>query len=254
MTSSSAAPTNPSPATEAGYLSVRNISVSYGKVQAVSNVSFDIPRGEVFALLGANGAGKSTIINTISGLLRPSPGEIIFDSKRLTSRKPHEIVGLGVCQVPEGRRIFASLTVEENLEVAGYLRRQDGNGVQRFDRVYDLFPKLGELRQQYGGTLSGGEQQMLAIGRALMAEPKLLMLDEPSLGLAPIILGRIWETLHTLKGDLTVLLVEQNFAMALEVADRGAVLEHGSIRKEGLAADLAEDPALVDLYLGESLP
>jgi branched-chain amino acid transport system ATP-binding protein len=253
VTSSSPAPTNLSPATEAGYLSVRNISVSYGKVEAVSNVSFDVPRGEVFALLGANGAGKSTIINTISGLLRPSPGEIFFDSKRLTSRKPYEIVGLGVCQVPEGRRIFASLTVEENLEVAGYVRRQAGNSASRFARVYDLFPRLGQLRQQYGGTLSGGEQQMLAIGRALMAEPKLLMLDEPSLGLAPTICDRIWETLHTLKGDLTVLLVEQNFAMALEVADWGAVLEHGSIRKEGPAVDLAEDLALADLYLGESL-
>lgn len=236
-------------------LSVRNTSVNYGHVAAIVNVSITVRSGEIFALLGANGAGKSTTINMISGLTPPHTGSVELAGVGVISRrKPHEVAALGVAQVPEGRRIFPKLTVHENLEVAGYLRRHDVDVATQCERIYGVFPELARMRERAGGALSGGEQQMLAIGRALMSEPKVLMLDEPSLGLAPMVVDRIWEIVVSLRGETTVILVEQNYVRALEIADSAAVLEHGSIQLQGPASTVAKDPVLSDLYLGGAMP
>jgi branched-chain amino acid transport system ATP-binding protein len=232
-------------------LMVRDASVSYGRVAAVVNISFSVAAGQIFALLGANGAGKSSTINMISGLKAPASGSVeLAGAGVISRRKPHDIVRLGISQVPEGRRILPKLTVHENLEVAGYLRRREHSLAAQCDRIYETFPELARMRGRMGGALSGGEQQMLAIGRALMSDPKVLMLDEPSLGLAPMLVDRIWAILQSLRGQLTVILVEQNYARALEIADVAAVLNHGSIERQGPADVLAQDSSLSDLYLG----
>lgn len=231
-------------------LKVEDINVYYGAIHAVKGVSFEVGEGEVVSLIGANGAGKSTILKTVSGLLRSRTGSISFQGQNLGTVPPHKMVGQGMAHVPEGRRIFLQMTVEENLEMGGYSRAgsEIDPGIQR---VYEQFPRLKERRRQVAGTLSGGEQQMLAMGRALMSSPKLLMLDEPSMGLAPILVDQIFEIIQTLHRDgVTILLVEQNAQMALSVADRGYVLETGRIRKTAPAADLLADEDVKKAYLG----
>jgi branched-chain amino acid transport system ATP-binding protein len=231
-------------------LSVRDISVFYDAIHAVKGLSFSVARGESVALLGANGAGKTTTLKTISGLLRPRSGTIEFEGRALERIEPHDIVRLGVVQVPEGRKIFQRLTVLENLVTGAYTRPVDSIRVD-LEQVLTLFPRLKERRTQVAGTLSGGEQQMLAIGRALMARPKMLLLDEPSMGLSPRLVEQIFETVVTInRQGVTLLLVEQNAAMALEVCQRGYVLETGTIILEGAAQDLAENDLVRRAYLG----
>lgn len=231
-------------------LKVEDINVYYGAIHAVKGVSFEVGEGEVVSLIGANGAGKSTILKTVSGLLRSRTGSITFQGQNIGSVPAHKMVGQGMAHVPEGRRIFLQMTVEENLEMGGY-SRAGGEIYPGIQRVYQQFPRLKERRRQVAGTLSGGEQQMLAMGRALMSSPKLLMLDEPSMGLAPILVDQIFEIIQTLHRDgVTILLVEQNAQMALSVADRGYVLETGRIRKTAPAADLLADEDVKKAYLG----
>ena len=231
-------------------LSVKDIHVYYGAIHAVKGVSLEVNEGEVVTLIGANGAGKSTVLNTISGLLRAKSGTIDFMGTPINTMAPNKIVQLGLAQCPEGRRVFAHMTVEENLEMGAYTRPNstiEGN----LEHVYELFPRLKERRKQVGGTLSGGEQQMLAMGRAMMSEPKLLMLDEPSMGLAPILVEQIFEIIQNLhKAGTTILLVEQNAQAALSVADRGYVLETGKIVTTGTGAELLSSPAIKKAYLG----
>ena len=231
-------------------LSVNDIHVYYGAIHAVKGVSLEVNEGEVVTLIGANGAGKSTVLNTISGLLRAKSGTIDFMGTPINTMAPNKIVQLGLAQCPEGRRVFAHMTVEENLEMGAYTRPNstiEGN----LEHVYELFPRLKERRKQVGGTLSGGEQQMLAMGRAMMSEPKLLMLDEPSMGLAPILVEQIFEIIQNLhKAGTTILLVEQNAQAALSVADRGYVLETGKIVTTGTGAELLSSPAIKKAYLG----
>ena len=231
-------------------LSVNDIHVYYGAIHAVKGVSLEVNEGEVVTLIGANGAGKSTVLNTISGLLRAKSGTIDFMGTPINTMAPNKIVQLGLAQCPEGRRVFAHMTVEENLEMGAYTRPNstiEGN----MAHVYDLFPRLKERRKQIGGTLSGGEQQMLAMGRAMMSEPKLLMLDEPSMGLAPLLVEQIFDIILSLnKAGTTILLVEQNAQMALSIADRAYVLETGNIFKEGSADMLMHDDAVRKAYLG----
>jgi len=233
-------------------LEVRDLDVYYGNIRAVAGVSLTVGDGETVCLIGSNGAGKSTILRTISGLLRPRRGEILYNGHALTTLSPFQIVGLGVAHCPEGRHIFGSLTVHENL-VMGAVQRKAGPEVTAdLDKVYGLFPRLAERRSQTAATLSGGEQQMLAIGRALMRRPSLLLLDEPSLGLAPIIVDTIFQVIAEMKkSGLTILLVEQNAHRALEVADRGYVLETGRIVAQGTAAEFLADADLARAYLGE---
>ncbi len=231
-------------------LKVEDINVYYGAIHAVKGVSFEVNEGEVVTLIGANGAGKSTILKTVSGLLRSRTGSITFDGQNIGNMPAHKMVGQGMAHVPEGRRIFLQMTVEENLEMGGYSRAgsEIDPGIQR---AYELFPRLKERRRQVAGTLSGGEQQMLAMGRALMSGPKLLMLDEPSMGLAPILVDQIFEIIQNLhQAGVTILLVEQNAQMALSVADRGYVLETGRIRKTAPAAALLADEDVKKAYLG----
>jgi branched-chain amino acid transport system ATP-binding protein len=231
-------------------LEVRNLSVSYDAIQAVKNISFSLGQGEMVALLGANGAGKTTTLKTISGLLRARAGSIVFEGRALEKIEPHEIVRLGVAHVPEGRKIFHRLTVLENLKTGAYIRKANSIG-EDLDLVLTLFPRLKERRGQPAGTLSGGEQQMLAIGRGLMARPKLLLLDEPSMGLSPLLVEQIFETIKTINAQgVTILLVEQNAAMALEICRRGYVLETGNIILEGPAAELAQSDLVKQAYLG----
>jgi branched-chain amino acid transport system ATP-binding protein len=212
-----------------------------------------IDEGEIVTLIGANGAGKSTTLRTISGLLRPRQGQITLRGKQIVGMRPHEIVGLGICQSPEGRRVFARMTVQENLEMGAFLRVGAAGLADDYERVYTLFPRLRERVAQQAGTLSGGEQQMLAMGRALMAAPKILLLDEPSMGLAPILVEQIFEIIKTInKQGTTVLLVEQNALMALGVANRGYILQTGEIVLTDDAAALARNPAVRDAYLGGS--
>ena len=231
-------------------LKVDNINVYYGAIHAIKGISFHVEEGEVVTLIGANGAGKSTTLQTISGLLRSRTGSVEFMGENISRLPPHKILERGLAQVPEGRRIFLQMTVMENLEMGAYTRR-DGSQAAELEKVFDQFPRLAERRKQIAGTLSGGEQQMLAIGRALMSQPKLLMLDEPSMGLAPILVEQIFDIIRRLheKGT-TILLVEQNAQMALSVADRAYVHETGSISLSGTGAELLESDEVRKADLG----
>ncbi|MDP1804444.1 MAG: ABC transporter ATP-binding protein [Acidimicrobiales bacterium] len=232
-------------------LEVRDLRVAYGQIEAVRGVSFDVDAGHVVALIGSNGAGKTTTLRTLSGLHRPSAGEVRFDGKRIEHLPAHEIVALGVAHAPEGRRLFHRMTIRDNMDLGAY-RRNDGEVEADVRMVYDMFPVLAERRTQAAGTLSGGEQQMLAIGRALMSRPRLLMLDEPSMGLSPLVMRTIFSTLAELKSrGTTLLLVEQNAQAALGLADHGHVLETGRLVLSGTGADLLRDEGVRKAYLGE---
>jgi branched-chain amino acid transport system ATP-binding protein len=232
-------------------LEVRGLVAGYGGITAIKGIDLRVGDGEIVTLIGSNGAGKSTTLRAISALVRPRSGAIAFAGQPIERRKPHEIVRLGISQVPEGRGIFSRLTVRENLQLGAFQRR-DGDVSQDFDRVLALFPRLLERLSQHAGTLSGGEQQMLAIGRALMARPRLLLLDEPSMGLSPILVETIFSTISQIRAQgATILLVEQNAALALEIADRAYVIESGSIVLEGAGSDLANDDSVRKAYLGE---
>ena len=235
----------------AALLEVRDLHVAYGQIDAVRGVSFDVDAGQVVALIGSNGAGKTTTLRTLSGLQRASGGEVRLDGDRIDRLPAHEIVARGVAHAPEGRRLFPRMTIRENLDLGAY-RRRDGEVEADVAMVYDLFPILAERRAQAAGTLSGGEQQMLAIGRALMSRPRLLMLDEPSMGLSPLVMRTIFSTLSELKTrGTTLLLVEQNAQAALGLADSGHVLETGRIVLSGTGADLLRDEGVRKAYLGE---
>jgi branched-chain amino acid transport system ATP-binding protein len=231
-------------------LQVEDLRVAYGGIEALRGISFDVDEGEIVTLLGANGAGKTTTLRTVSGLLKPKAGAISFDGQRIDGTPPHVMVRIGIGHVPEGRRIFARMTVRENLLMGAYHRRDDLGA--DLDRVLELFPVLRERESQHGGTLSGGEQQMLAIGRALMGRPRLLLLDEPSMGLAPMIVARIFDIIREINQQgTTVLLVEQNAAQALRLATRGYVLETGEVVMTDAAAALLADDRVREAYLGE---
>ncbi|WP_366924239.1 ABC transporter ATP-binding protein [Metallumcola ferriviriculae] len=235
-------------------LKIENLHINYGHVHALKGVSLEVGEGEIVTLLGANGAGKTTTLRAISGLLKAVKGDVLFNGDSLKTVKAHDRVELGISQSPEGRRVFSTLTVHENLSLGAYSRRKkDWNVVEKTRRfVYDLFPRLEERKNQTAGTLSGGEQQMLAIGRALMAKPKLMLLDEPSLGLAPLLVQNIFKTIREInKQGVTILLVEQNARAALKVASRGYVLETGNCVLSGSADDLLADEAVRKAYLGE---
>ena len=231
-------------------LQVENLTVDYGSIHALKAISFEVQEGEIVTLIGANGAGKSTTLNTIAGLLRSSSGSIRFLGEELGKVPAHKIVPKGLALVPEGRRVFLQMSVRENLEMGAYARGGD-KIAQGIERAYSLFPRLKERRSQIAGTLSGGEQQMLAMGRALMSSPQLLMLDEPSMGLAPILVDQIFEIIQNLhKSGVTILLVEQNAQAALSVADRGYVLETGKLVASGSGQELLASPAIKKAYLG----
>ncbi len=231
-------------------LSVRDLHVSYGAIKAVRGISFDIEEGEIVTLIGANGAGKSSTLNCIAGLFRPVGGEVEFKGQSIVGVKPHKIVERGLALCPEGRRVFTRMSVAENLDMGGYTRSDDENA-KTLEAVYEHFPRLRERVGQSAGTMSGGEQQMLAMGRALMSRPDLLMLDEPSMGLAPILVDEIFSIIKELnKLGTTILLVEQNASMALSIADRGYVLETGTISKTGTGAALLHDDDVKRAYLG----
>ena len=232
-------------------LEVRDIDVFYGDVQVVFGLELRVEEGEVVSIIGGNGAGKSTLLKTISGLMQPAKGEIAFEGKAIHNRPPEEVVERGIVQVPEGRRLFSLMSVQDNLIVGAYNKRADGQRQQTLEMVYQLFPRLRERLAQMAMTLSGGEQQMVAIGRGLMALPKLLMLDEPSLGLAPILIKSIFETVRKIADQgTTVLLVEQDVKNSLNLSDRGYVLEHGRTVMEGPARELLENPHIRSAYLG----
>ncbi len=232
-------------------LEVENLNVFYGAIQALHGISFHVNKGEIVTLIGANGAGKTTTLRTISGLQRPHPGKVVFMGEDITWAKPHEIVKKGIVHVPEGRRIFSALTVKENLEMGAFIRNDPKAIKESMEKVFEHFPRLKERLGQLGGTLSGGEQQMLAIGRALMSDPKLLLLDEPSMGLAPILVDEIFEILQDINArGVSVLLVEQNARKALSIADRGYVLETGYINIQGNAEELSKNPRVKEAYLG----
>jgi branched-chain amino acid transport system ATP-binding protein len=233
-------------------LAIKDLHVSYGPIKAIKGISIEVPDKAIVTLIGANGAGKTTLLRTISGLIKAKSGSITFADKELSTLPPHEVVKLGLAQSPEGRMIFANLTVQENLKMGAYLRK-DTDGIEKdMEYVFAIFPRLKERIAQAGGTLSGGEQQMLAIGRALMSQPKILLLDEPSLGIAPILVRTIFDKILEINANLgvTILLVEQNANMALAVAHKGYVLENGKIVLEGLAKDLAENEEVKKAYLG----
>jgi branched-chain amino acid transport system ATP-binding protein len=232
-------------------LELRDVTVSYGRIDALKGINLSIRAGEIVALIGANGAGKSTTLMAISGVAALRGGTVLYDGSPLSGRPAHEIVGLGVSQVPEGRRIFGRMTVRENLEMGAFSRSKQ-ELAEDVDRAFEMFPMLAERNRQLGGTLSGGEQQMLAIGRALMSRPRLLLLDEPSLGLAPIIVSRIFKIIAEInERGTTILLVEQNAKAALRLANRAYVMETGRIVMEGAAAMLEKDPGIKKAYLGE---
>jgi branched-chain amino acid transport system ATP-binding protein len=235
----------------APFLEVKGLTVRYGNVEALHGIDLQVRQGEIVTILGANGAGKTTTLQTISGLLRPAAGEILFEGQPAHLVKAHQLVRKGIAQSPEGRRIFGTLTVKENLDLGAFTRSDHAEIQASRDRVYALFPVLAERQGQLAGTLSGGEQQMLAIGRALMAKPRLLLLDEPSLGLAPLLVRAIFQVIREINAQgVTVLLVEQNARAALKLAHRGYVMEVGRIVHEGPAADLAADPKVLNAYLG----
>lgn len=232
-------------------LEVKNLDVFYGDVQVIFDLSLRVEEGEVVSIIGGNGAGKSTLLKTISGLMHPTRGEITFENQAIHRSSPENIVEFGIVQIPEGRRLFTLMSVEDNLIVGAYNKRADSEKEGRLGEVYQLFPRLAERKTQMAMTLSGGEQQMVAIGRGLMAKPKLLMLDEPSLGLAPILIKNIFETVRKIATQgTTVLLVEQDVKHSLSLSDRGYVLEHGRIAMEGSAKELLENPHIKTAYLG----
>jgi branched-chain amino acid transport system ATP-binding protein len=232
-------------------LQLRQVHAAYGRIHALKGVSIEVAQGEIVTLLGANGAGKSTALRAISGLVRPREGEILFRDRPIHQRRPHEIAALGLGHVPEGRRIFPTLSVEENLDLGAYVEPDRRTVRERKERVLAMFPRLAERRRQGGGTLSGGEQQMLAIGRALMQDPELLLLDEPTMGLAPVLVDSVFDVVVELnRAGKTILLVEQNAWHALRIAHRGYVLETGTITLEGPAAELAGNPSVRASYLG----
>jgi branched-chain amino acid transport system ATP-binding protein len=232
-------------------LEVNELNVFYGAIHALQGISFHVEKGEIVTLIGANGAGKSTTLNTLSGLVRARAGSIKFNDQEITTTPPYDIVSMGVVQVPEGRKIFAPLTVMENLDMGAFTRKDPASIKQSRERVFKSFPRLKERLTQYGGTLSGGEQQMLAMGRGLMAEPELLLLDEPSMGLAPLLVEEIFAIIQEINAQGTsILLVEQNAQMALSIADRAYVLETGRIVLEGSAQEVGENPEVKVAYLG----
>jgi branched-chain amino acid transport system ATP-binding protein len=232
-------------------LVVKDLVVHYGNIMALKGVSFEVNKGEIICLIGANGAGKTTTLHSISGIKKKTGGQILFDGKDITQAKPDKIVEAGLVQVPEGRRIFSNLTVKENLEMGAYTRREAPLIKQDMEMVYGIFSRLKERSHQAAGTLSGGEQQMLAIGRALMSAPRLLLLDEPSMGLAPMLVDEIFSVIRRIsESGTTILLVEQNAYKALAIADRGCILETGTIKKSGAAARLMKDKAIIEAYLG----
>lgn len=232
-------------------LKVDSLNVYYGNIQALHGVSLEIKQGEIVTLIGANGAGKSTLLKTISGLLKPKQGELLYENTSISGKPAQAIVKRGISHVPEGRRVFANMSVEENLELGAYLRKDKAGIEEDFDKVFQLFPRLNERRKQQAGTLSGGEQQMLAMGRALMARPKLLLLDEPSMGLAPILVKTIFDIIKMINNDgTTILLVEQNANMALSIAHRAYVIETGKVVLSGTAAELNASDQVKQAYLG----
>lgn len=232
-------------------LEVKDLAVSYGAIKALKGISFSVEEGEIISLIGSNGAGKTTTLHSISNLIKKESGSIIFEGNDITKLPADKIVKQKLIQVPEGRRVFANMSVKENLEM-GYYTRNDADGIKKdLDWVFELFPRLKERIRQFAGTLSGGEQQMLAMGRSLMAKPKLLLLDEPSMGLAPILVDEIFDIIKKINASgTTILLVEQNAYKALSIADRAYVLETGSITKSGVAKDLIKDNAVKSAYLG----
>jgi branched-chain amino acid transport system ATP-binding protein len=237
---------------EDALLDVKDIHVFYGNIEAVKGMSFHVNRGEIVCLIGANGAGKTTTLRTVSGLLRPAEGAIFYEGQRIDLVPAHDIVGLGVAQSPEGRRIFPRMSVRENLDMGAFIRRDADAQREDLERIMELFPILKERARQAAGTLSGGEQQMLAMGRALMARPKLLLLDEPSMGLAPIVVQTIFDTIRDINDQgMTILLVEQNAAQALSLAHRGYVIETGKIVLEDEASALLQSEQVRKAYLGE---
>lgn len=236
---------------EKNILEIHDLKVSYGGIEAVKGVTLTVPEGKIVTLIGANGAGKSTILKTVSGIVRPKTGRILYNGEDITGKSPDKIVKAGVVLVPEGRHVFPNLTVKENLKIGAYLRRDDLSA--DFATVYGLFPRLKEREWQLAGTLSGGEQQMLAVGRALMSKPKLIMMDEPSLGLAPLIVQSIFGIIREInRRGITVLLNEQNANMALQTADKAYVLETGRLTMEGTGAELLADESVKEAYLGKS--
>ena len=232
-------------------LKIDNLEVAYGNIKAIKGISLEVNEGEIVTLIGSNGAGKSTTLRAISGILKPRSGSITFNGERIDGIEGHDVVAKGICQSPEGRRIFPKMSVDENLDLGAFLRNDKAGIATDRERVLDLFPKLRERIDQKAGTMSGGEQQMLAVGRALMGSPKLLLLDEPSMGLAPVLVDMIFETIEKInKQGTTILLVEQNALAALNVADRAYVLESGSIKMSGKAADLISNDEVTKAYLG----
>ena len=232
-------------------LRVEDINVYYGAIHAIKGISLDVPDGEIVALIGSNGAGKSTTLRTISGLMKPKTGKILYEGNDIAGVPAHKIVGMGPCQVPEGRHVFANMTVLENLELGAYLRNDKEGIAKDMQDVFEKFPRLLERKEQIAGTLSGGEQQMLAMGRALMSRPKLLLLDEPSMGLAPLLVKEIFNIIKEINaGGTTILLVEQNANMALSIADKAYVLETGRITLSGTAQELASSEEVRKAYLG----
>ena len=232
-------------------LKVSDITVGYGAITAVKGLSFEVREGEIVSLIGSNGAGKSTTLRTVSGLMHPKTGSIEFCGEKIDGMPGHEIVAKGICHSPEGRRIFPRMSVDENLDLGAYLRKDAAAVKESRERVLELFPRLRERINQKAGTMSGGEQQMLAVGRALMGEPKLLIMDEPSMGLAPVLVDLIFETIQTIRASgVTILLVEQNALAALRIADYAYVLESGHLKLEGDGSKLAVDPAIAQAYLG----
>ena len=233
-------------------LEIKDLEVNYGVIKAIKGVSFDVNEGEIIALIGANGAGKTTILHTITGLIQAKKGSIVFDGTELTKTPPHKIVSMGMAHVPEGRRIFQQLSVLENLKLGAYTRKDKSEIASTLKMVYERFPRLEERKNQVAGTLSGGEQQMLAMGRALMSKPRIILMDEPSMGLSPLLVSEIFDIIKVInESGTTVLLVEQNAKKALSIADRAYVLETGNITLSGDAKDLINDESVKKAYLGE---
>ena len=233
-------------------LEIKDLEVNYGVIKAIKGVSFDVNEGEIIALIGANGAGKTTILHTITGLIQAKKGSIVFDGKELTKTPPHKIVSMGMAHVPEGRRIFQQLSVLENLKLGAYTRKDKSEIASTLKMVYERFPRLEERKNQVAGTLSGGEQQMLAMGRALVSKPRIILMDEPSMGLSPLLVSEIFDIIKVInESGTTVLLVEQNAKKALSIADRAYVLETGKITLSGDAKDLINDESVKKAYLGE---